>query len=232
MYRLYKTWLNQSVVGSVVTGLRAGGSEVPISVGVQKCLSPPKRPDRLLGSRSFLFSTNCGSFIGGKRLEHEVDYLPTCSSEVTNEWSYKSVPRIYFHDVDRENVTFAFTELDIKRIPQPNAFKFVYLHVLTFSMEQRPSWEANRFSVSQEIPRILWNLKVHYRSHKCPPPVPILYRDKWVPVPTAWRILGLRMEEWPPVWRVAANILNKQSRTADTGWYCNLGVGRCANFAQ
>jgi hypothetical protein len=30
-------------------------------------------------------------------------------------------------------------------------------------MEQSPSWEADRFSVSQEIPGILWNMKVHYR---------------------------------------------------------------------
>ena len=41
-------------------------------------------------------------------------------------------------------------------------------------MEQSPSWEANRFSASQEIPHILWNPKVHYRTHTCLPPFHIL----------------------------------------------------------
>ena len=44
----------------------------------------------------------------------------------------------------------------------------IYL-LLTYSLVQSPSWEANWFLASQEIQRILWNPKVHYGTHKRPP---------------------------------------------------------------
>ena len=40
------------------------------------------------------------------------------------------------------------------------------------------------FSASQEIPRILWDSKIHYSIHKCPPPVPILRQLDPVHTPT------------------------------------------------
>ena len=66
---------------------------------------------------------------------------------------------------------------------KPKTYKesFMFIHLirlrtilLTYSMVQSPSWEANWFAASQEIPRISRNPKVHYRTHKRPPTVSIL----------------------------------------------------------
>ena len=52
-------------------------------------------------------------------------------------------------------------------------------------MVQSPSWEANWFAASQEIPRISRNPKVHHRTHKRPPPVSILGQPNPVHIPTS-----------------------------------------------
>jgi len=59
-----------------------------------------------------------------------------------------------------------------------------------------------------------------------------IYRDNWVPVTTAWRVLRMGIEERPPIWRVAANILHIQSRTTIKGWSSSLIVGRDAKISS
>jgi hypothetical protein len=65
-------------------------------------------------------------------------------------------------------------------------------------MDQSPSWEADRFSTSQEIPRILWNTKVHYRIHKSPTPLSLVSQIDTVHAPI--RLLDERFKNYSPIY--------------------------------
>ena len=67
----------------------------------------------------------------------------------------------------------------------PNKVHFYLLFDLSYATVQSPSWEANWFAVSEEIPHISRNPKVHYRTHKRPPPVSILGQPNPVHEPTS-----------------------------------------------
>ena len=66
-----------------------------------------------------------------------------------------------------------------------NTYLLTYLltHSLIHSMQHSPSCEANQFSASQKIPRILRNSQVHSGIHKCLTPVPILNQLDPVHIP-------------------------------------------------
>ena len=51
--------------------------------------------------------------------------------------------------------------------------------------------------------------------------------DEWVPVTSTWRVLRLRMEERPPIWRIPVNILNKQSLKPTRGVHYLGGWAWC-----
>lgn len=65
-------------------------------------------------------------------------------------------------------------------------------------MEQGPLREPHFFSANQDIPSLLWNAKVHYRTHKGPSLVPVLLRIN----PVHKRILFIEdpFEYYPPVY--------------------------------
>ena len=98
----------------------------------------------------------------------EVPHWQVCTSQLTGNVSY-SAHSYYIRDLYHSH---------------PCLQRFIS-YLLTYSMVQSPSWEANWFEASQEIPRISRNPKVHYHTHKRPLPVSILGQPNPVHIPTS-----------------------------------------------
>ena len=56
---------------------------------------------------------------------------------------------------------------------------FVTYYLLTYSMEQSLSWEANRFSARQEIPHILWDPPSYSPYSESDRPIPYFNSISW-----------------------------------------------------
>ena len=108
--------------------------------------------------------------------------LPIIKMEVTDTRQSTFLPR-YHWQISQQIQDIIW--MTVRNNTQPTKMH----SVLTYSMEHSPSWEANRFSDSQEIPYILCNPKVHYCIHKRPPPVPVLNQINPVIVhhSTSWK---------------------------------------------
>lgn len=69
------------------------------------------------------YSKGTWRFLPGiKRSVRDVEHSPPSSAEVMNEWSSTSVHPTHLYDVDRDNVTFTFTQ----------SFVFVIMIVLLY----------------------------------------------------------------------------------------------------
>ena len=105
-----------------------------------------------------------------------------CLKNSTMNWLAVSSSEMLLVWTRSPDVTSQKTNLPTSAEPVPS---YLLTYLLNHSVKQSPSLQTHWFWTSQEIPRISWNPKFHYRIHKSPPPVPILSQLDPVHTPTS-----------------------------------------------